>query len=180
MAEYVKDHMHTYISDKDTLEPILLDHPVPYNICSPQKLDEFLIPLLKNYDIDCDSTLTRLQHKAINIMGPLSKVWKMYRGCQKPSGRFKRTPTVMLHGVETRSELQCNRCSSTKLVESLPICIPIFQFDRSRSNKNNKGWSATPNTNNTSLANSSLVCQSFTNVNETQYLVTNRPGEKVN
>ena len=68
----------TYVPEKDLKDSIMNENPVPLNIHKPHVLDDFLKELMeeqnKSYQINIEKMLERLQHKTVNIMGPLSRV----------------------------------------------------------------------------------------------------------
>ena len=72
-AQYVNEHMCKYIPDRDLIENVLLENPVPTNVKGAQKLDPFLSPLLNEERLDM--SLEKLQQRTINVLGPLTKVW---------------------------------------------------------------------------------------------------------
>ena len=78
MTEYANENLEKFIPDKDVKEAILLKLPRPKNIDPVKKLDDFLLELLtqkkKTVDITIDDTSEKIQDKAIDIMGPLSKL----------------------------------------------------------------------------------------------------------
>ena len=78
MTEYANENLEKFIPDKDVKEAILLKLPRPKNIDPVKKLDDFLLELLKQkkktVDITIDDTSEKIQDKAIDIMGPLSKL----------------------------------------------------------------------------------------------------------
>ena len=78
-TEYANENPEKFIRDKDVKEAIWLKLPRPENIDPVKKLDDFLLELLKQkkntVDITIDGTFEKIQDKAIDIMGPLSKLW---------------------------------------------------------------------------------------------------------
>ena len=82
MADYVTKKFATYVPEKDLKDSIINENPVPLNIHKPnihKPLDDFLKELMeeqnKSFQVNIDRMLERLQHKTVNIMGPLSRVW---------------------------------------------------------------------------------------------------------
>ena len=67
-----------YIPEKDVKEAILIKPSGSENLDSVKKLDDYLQELLKQkkrpQDIVPDNTLEKVQDKALDIMGPLSKL----------------------------------------------------------------------------------------------------------
>ena len=80
MVEYVTKQFSDYVSEKVLKESILSKNPVPKNMQISLSLDDFVKELLEeqhNYhELSLDKVLKKLQHKTMNAMGPLSKVWK--------------------------------------------------------------------------------------------------------
>ena len=72
-AQYVNEHMCKYIPDRDLIENVLPENPVPTNVKGAQKLDPFLSPLLSNNEERLDMSLEKLQQRTINVLGPLTK-----------------------------------------------------------------------------------------------------------
>lgn len=56
----------------------MIVNPVPWNIWGPKKLDDFFKEVLeeqqKKSELYWDSTLERIQQRALHVSGPLSKV----------------------------------------------------------------------------------------------------------
>ena len=79
MADYVTKKFATYVPEKDLKDSIMNENPVPLNIHKPHVLDDFLKELMeeqnKSFQVNIDKMLERLQHKTVNIMDPLSRVW---------------------------------------------------------------------------------------------------------
>ena len=82
MAEYANEHMQTFIPEKDVSESIMLPNPVPSNIDTPQKVDDFLVSLMTKNEIAQDASFEKIQQKITNIFGPLSKVWHIFDTCK--------------------------------------------------------------------------------------------------
>ena len=78
MASYANDNSEKYIPQKDVKEAILMKTPRPENLDPVKKLDDYLQELLKQKK--------RSQDKALDIMGPLSKLWVMIEEVNSGSG----------------------------------------------------------------------------------------------
>jgi len=76
MAEYMKDNIETFIPEKDIQEGILEKDPIPTNIPKSKKFDEFLSPFVTTYNERLDMTLGKIESKILDILRPLSRVWK--------------------------------------------------------------------------------------------------------
>ena len=85
-ATYANDNFETYIKDIDLKKAVLLEHPVPNNLDLVKKLDSFVHDIVKDKrkqtDIDWDNALEKIQHKTINVMGPLSRPWTTVEDAQ--------------------------------------------------------------------------------------------------
>jgi len=66
------DHLETFISEKDLKDKVLEGNPVPRNCPKARKLDEFLDQFLSKHTERLDLSLTKIEGKIIDIMGPLS------------------------------------------------------------------------------------------------------------
>ena len=68
-----------FVPNQDLKDSILSDYPVSSNINKPKILDDFFKELLeekkKNLELGVDEIMEKAQQEALNIMGPLSKVW---------------------------------------------------------------------------------------------------------
>ena len=68
-----------FVPNQDLKDSILSDCPVSSNINKPKILDDFFKELLeekkKNLELGVDEIMEKAQQEALNIMGPLSKVW---------------------------------------------------------------------------------------------------------
>ena len=86
LAEYFNKNSRKYISDKDIVESITGDYPVPSNVIDNPKMDEFMVSMIRSaghqYLMDKDKDLQRVQGKIRDIMGPLASAWtdvELYR-----------------------------------------------------------------------------------------------------
>ena len=79
MEKYANKHMIKFINDKVITDTVLVDQPVPSNLVKPLKMDEFFKDMLEERKMKSqlawDQILEKLQHKTVNVYGPLSKVW---------------------------------------------------------------------------------------------------------
>ena len=68
-----------YLRYEKLKEQILTCDSVPVNLDKVRNLDDFLKDLLKekhkNYELNTEEVLEKLQRKTVDIMGPLSKFW---------------------------------------------------------------------------------------------------------
>ena len=67
MADYANSYIHQYIPEKDLFDTILFENPVPNNVKNPQKLDDFVTPLLSNQDRKFDDILSKVQRKTVDF-----------------------------------------------------------------------------------------------------------------
>ena len=81
MAKYANDNFEEYIKDRDVKKAVLVENPVPNNLDSVKKLDDFVHDILKEKhkqsDIDWNNALEKIQEKTRNVMGSLSRLWNM-------------------------------------------------------------------------------------------------------
>ena len=66
-------------------EVILCQNPIPDNIDSVKKLDDFLRDILKEsvkHAQNIETILEKLQRKTVDVMGPLSKLWNILEGAK--------------------------------------------------------------------------------------------------
>lgn len=80
LAEYANEASEQFIPDKELKEQIMFEAPRPSNLDAIKSLDETLVTILKRQNhqgYELDKTLKKIQEKVGDIMGPLSKVWKM-------------------------------------------------------------------------------------------------------
>ena len=73
-------HSRTYIPEKQLTEDIKSDLPVPDNIRDVPKMDDFLSSMIaaanKNYVLEMNKDLERIQNKVRDITGPISYLWE--------------------------------------------------------------------------------------------------------
>ena len=81
MASYANKYFEEFISEGDLKEAILTQSPVPENIDTVKKLDHFLKDLLKEKkktnEQNLQNIFEKLQNKTRDVMGPLTKLWKI-------------------------------------------------------------------------------------------------------
>ena len=77
MAEYANNHFNSYLLNKDIEEQLLTKNPVPSNLQQVKLLDDFIRSLLHLQTVTTsDHQMERLQGKILEVMGPLSRLWK--------------------------------------------------------------------------------------------------------
>ena len=70
-------HFKNYIPDKDINKKILTENPVPSNLQEVPVLDDFVKTLLVSQTvITTDHQMEKFQEKILQVMGPLSRLWK--------------------------------------------------------------------------------------------------------
>ena len=81
MASYANKYFEEFIPEGDLKEAILTQSPVPENIETVKKLDDFLQGLLKEKkktnEKNLENIFEKLQNKTRDVMGPLAKLWKI-------------------------------------------------------------------------------------------------------
>ena len=81
MASYANKYFEEFIPEGDLKEAILTQSPVPENIDTVKKLDDFLKDLLKEKkktsEQNLENIFEKLQNKTRDVMGPLAKLWKI-------------------------------------------------------------------------------------------------------
>ena len=94
MAEYVNHHFNSYILDKDIEEQLLTENPVPSNPQKVKPLDDFIRSLLPSQTVTIsDHQMERFQGKILEVMGPLSRLWKGLEDIRKaPSDKAVEVP----------------------------------------------------------------------------------------
>jgi len=89
-AKYTVKNFNSYVSEKTLRESILEKQPVPRNIGEPKELDGFMRDLLydarKNFTLDSDKKLRKIQSKVYEVMGPLGSLWKKISKAKKKGG----------------------------------------------------------------------------------------------
>ena len=77
MADYTNLHLKSYIPDKDINEKILTENPVPSNLQEVPVLNDFGKTLLVSLTvIRIDHQMEKFQENILQVMGPLSRLWK--------------------------------------------------------------------------------------------------------
>ena len=79
-ASYLEEHIDKFIPDKDLKDKVLDEHPVPANCPRVRKLDEFLSQFLSSHDERLDVSLSKIESRIRDILGPLSKLWVNLEG----------------------------------------------------------------------------------------------------
>ena len=74
MASYANKYFEEFIPEGDLKEAILTQSPVPENMDTVKKLDDFLKDLLKERK---KTNGQNLEYKTSDVMGPLAKLWKI-------------------------------------------------------------------------------------------------------
>ena len=81
MASYANRYFEEFIPEGDLKEAILTQSPVPKNIDTVKKLDNFLKDLLKEKkktnEHNLENIFEKLQNKTRDVIGPLAKLWKI-------------------------------------------------------------------------------------------------------
>ena len=87
LAKFVNKHFEEYIPDSDLKDQVLTELPIPANIDSVKKLDDFLKDLLKEKrkfnEQNLDNIFEKFQQKILDAMGPLSKLWSILAEANK-------------------------------------------------------------------------------------------------
>ena len=81
MASYANKYFEEFIPEGDLKEAILTQSPVPENMDTVKKLDDFLKDLLKEKkktnEQNLENIFEKLQNKTRDVVGPLAKLWKI-------------------------------------------------------------------------------------------------------
>ena len=81
MASYAHKYFEEFIPEGDLKEAILTQSPVPENMDTVKKLDDFLKDLLrekkKTHEQNLENIFEKLQNKMRDVMGLLAKLWKI-------------------------------------------------------------------------------------------------------
>ena len=72
MAEYVNDHLQTFLPEKGMHDAILMENPIPSNVDQPQTVDDFIVPLMSKNETAVGLSLEKVQQKIVNVMGPFA------------------------------------------------------------------------------------------------------------
>ena len=85
MAEYANHHFNSYIPDKDIEEQLLTENPVPSNL-QQVKPSQTVVTT-------SDHQMERFQGKILEVMDPLSRLWKGLEDIRKaPSDEAVEVP----------------------------------------------------------------------------------------
>ena len=80
MAKYINKNTSKFITYKTLSDSILEENPVPTNVLSIPKLDDYLLVMLegkkKYMELTRERSLNRIQGKIRDILRPLSRVWE--------------------------------------------------------------------------------------------------------
>ena len=63
MAEYMNDHFQTFLPEKGVHDSILMENLIPSNVDQPQKVDDFIVPLMSKNEIAGDLYLRKYNKK---------------------------------------------------------------------------------------------------------------------
>ena len=87
MVEYVSRHFNASIPDKDIEEQLLTENPLPSNLQQVRPLDNLIRSLLlpSQTVTTSDHQMERFQGKILDVMGPLSRLWKGLEDLRKAS-----------------------------------------------------------------------------------------------
>ena len=87
MVEYVSRHFNASIPDKDIEEQLLTENPLPSNLQQVRPLDNLIRSLLlpSQTVTTSDHQMERFQGKILDVMGPLSRLWKGLEELRKAS-----------------------------------------------------------------------------------------------
>ena len=77
MAEYVNDHLQTFLPEKGMHDAILMENPIPSNVDQTQTVDDFIVPLMSKNETAVGLSLEKVQQKIVNVMGPFAWVWEV-------------------------------------------------------------------------------------------------------
>ena len=95
MAGYANIQFKNYIPDKDINEKILTEYPVPSNLQEVPVLDDFVKTLLAlQTGITTDHQTEKFQEKFLQVIGPLSRLWKGLEDVRNESSETVELPVV--------------------------------------------------------------------------------------
>ena len=81
MASYAHKYFEEFIPEEDLKEAILTQSPVPENMDTVKKLDDFIKDLLrekkKTNEQNLENIFEKLQNKTRDVVGLLAKLWKI-------------------------------------------------------------------------------------------------------
>ena len=78
MADYPNHQFKYLIPEKDVEENLLILQLVPENIRGVKKLDDFVKSIMGQSAqvLNQDATMVKSQQKILDVLGPLSRLWK--------------------------------------------------------------------------------------------------------
>ena len=78
MADYANHQFKYLIPEKDVEENLLILQLVPKNIRGVKKLDDFVKSIMGQSAqvLNQDATMVKSQQKILDVLGPLSRLWK--------------------------------------------------------------------------------------------------------
>ena len=93
MADYANLPFKNHIPDKDINEKIFTENPVPSNLQVVLALDDFVKTLLVSQTvITTDHQMEKFQEEILQVMGPLSRLWKGLEDVQNESSEAVEVP----------------------------------------------------------------------------------------
>ena len=93
MTDYANLHFKYCIPDKDNNEKILTENPVPSNLQEVPVLDDFVKTLLVSQTvITTDHQMEKFHEKNLQVMGPLSRLWKGLEDVRNESSEAAKVP----------------------------------------------------------------------------------------
>ena len=93
MADYANLPFKNHIPDKDINEKIFTENPVPSNLQVVLALDDFVKTLLVSQTvITTDHQMEKFQEKILQVMGPLSRLWKGLEDARNESSEAVEVP----------------------------------------------------------------------------------------
>ena len=131
MADYANLHFKNYIPDKDINGKILTENPVPSNLQEVPVLDYFVKTLLVwQTVITTDSQIWNFQEIFLQVMGPLSRLWKALENVRNEASEAIEVPmdtfatlikqTTLLLGQASLSILYARRLNILKILLKNP------------------------------------------------------------
>ena len=131
MADYANFHFKNYIPDKDINGKILTEKPVPSNLQEVPVLDYFVKTLLVwQTVITTDSQIWNFQEIFLQVMGPLSRLWKALENVRNEASEAIEVPmdtfatlikqTTLLLGQASLSILYARRLNILKILLKNP------------------------------------------------------------
>ena len=86
MADYANFHFKNYIPDKDNNEKILTENPFLSNLQQVSVVKDFVKTLLASQTtISTDQQMKKFQEKTLQVISPLSRVWKVLEDVRNES-----------------------------------------------------------------------------------------------